>query len=90
MLWVEYAGRHASRQATVAAHIVTRGRYARTFWWAAVLPVGVAVVLGAMAWALGGSTTAVLLLVLAGLLVQPALVAYESVFVRAGQDPPLS
>jgi hypothetical protein len=32
----------------------------------------------------------VVLLGLAGLVVQPALVAYESVFVRAGQDPPLS
>jgi hypothetical protein len=30
------------------------------------------------------------LLALAGFVVQPALVAYESVFVRAGQDPPLS
>jgi Fe-S-cluster-containing dehydrogenase component/formate-dependent nitrite reductase membrane component NrfD len=90
VLWVEYAGRHASRQATVAAHIVTRGRYARTFWWAAVLPVAIAVALGAVAWALTGSAPAPALLVVAGLLVQPALVAYESVFVRAGQDPPLS
>ncbi|MBI2244371.1 MAG: polysulfide reductase NrfD [Nocardioides sp.] len=86
MLGIEYAGRHASRQATVAAHIVTRGRYARLFWLGAVLPAAAAVVLGALTW--GGLPVG--LLVVAGIAVQPALVAYESAFVRAGQDPPLS
>jgi Ni/Fe-hydrogenase subunit HybB-like protein len=86
MLALEYAGRHASRQATVAAHIVTSGRYARLFWLGAVAPAAAAAVLGALTW--GGLS--VVLLALAGLVVQPALVAYESVFVRAGQDPPLS
>ena len=86
MLAVEYAGRHASRQAAVAAHIITRGRYSRTFWLGAVLPAVVAGVLGVLAW--GGTIPVVL--ALGGLLVQPALVAYESVFVRAGQDVPLS
>ncbi len=86
MLAVEYAGKHASRQATVAAHIITRGRYARLFWLGAVLPAAVAAVLGGLTW-VGASAV---LLALGGLLVQPALVAYESVFVRAGQDPPLS
>ena len=86
MLGIEYAGRHASRQATVAAHIVTRGRYARLFWLGAVLPAAAAVLLGALTW--GGLPVG--LLVVAGLAVQPALIAYESAFVRAGQDPPLS
>ncbi|MGH3363825.1 MAG: 4Fe-4S dicluster domain-containing protein [Nocardioidaceae bacterium] len=86
MLAVEYSGTHASRQATVAAHIITRGRYARLFWLGAVLPAAVAAVLGGLTW-VGASAV---LLALGGLLVQPALVAYESVFVRAGQDPPLS
>lgn len=86
MLAVEYAGKHASRQGAVAAHIITSGRYAKTFWLLGVLPAAVAAVLGGLAW--GGA--AVVLLALAGLLVQPALVAYESVFVRAGQDVPLS
>jgi hypothetical protein len=40
----------------------------------------------AFAWD-GGAVAA---LVLAGLLAQPALLAYESAFVRAGQDVPLS
>ena len=86
MLGIEYAGTHASRQATVAAHIITSGRYSRLFWLGAVLPAAAAVVLGGITWV----GLPVALLALAGLTVQPALVAYESVFVRAGQDPPLS
>ncbi len=86
MIAVEQTGKHASRQASVAAHIMTGGRYAKTFWLLGVLPASVAAVLGGLAW--GGAD--VVLLAVAGLLVQPALVAYESVFVRAGQDVPLS
>jgi Fe-S-cluster-containing dehydrogenase component/formate-dependent nitrite reductase membrane component NrfD len=86
ILLLEYGGRHPTRQATVAAHMITRGRYARTFWWGAVAPAGAASVLAAAGWT-GAATGAV---VLAGIVVQPALVAYESVFVRAGQDVPLS
>ncbi len=86
LLAVEYGGHHVSRQAAVAARIVTGGRYSRLFWWGAVAPAAVAVALGTVAWI--GTNEA--LLALAGLLVQPALLAYESVFVRAGQDVPLS
>jgi hypothetical protein len=70
----------------VAAHIIVRGRYARTFWFGSVLlslvvlAGGVAIALGASAW-LGVAT---------GLLVQLPLLAYESVFVKAAQDVPLS
>ncbi len=91
MLALEYAGSHASQQAAVAARIVTSGRYARTFWLGGVLPVGAAVVLGALAWGGDGwGGGGIALLAVAGAIVQPALLAYESVFVRAGQDPPLS
>jgi formate-dependent nitrite reductase membrane component NrfD/Na+-translocating ferredoxin:NAD+ oxidoreductase RNF subunit RnfB len=86
VLAVEYTGTHASRQAAVAARIVTRGRYARTFWLGAVLPAAAGLVLGVLTWV--GATPALLLV--AGLVVQPALLAYESVYVRAGQDVPLS
>jgi predicted membrane protein len=86
MLGLEYAGTHASRQASVAAHIVARGRYSSLFWFGAVLPVAIAMVLGALTWA--GMDA--LPLAIAGIVVQPALLAYESVFIRAGQDPPLS
>jgi formate-dependent nitrite reductase membrane component NrfD len=86
LLAVEYGGTHRSHQATVAARIVSQGRYARLFWLGAVVPTAVAVLLGALTW--GGAS--VVLLALAGVIVQPALLAYESAFVRAGQDPPLS
>lgn len=86
MVLLEYSGRHASRQAAVAAHTITHGRYARLFWLGAVAPAAAALVLAGATW--GGAPVG--LLVIAGLVVQPALLAYESVFVRAGQDPPLS
>ena len=86
LLALEYGGTHRSQQATVAARIVTHGRYARLFWLGAVAPAAVAALVGALTW--GGAS--VVLLALAGVIVQPALIAYESVFVRAGQDPPLS
>ncbi|HEX6935413.1 MAG TPA: 4Fe-4S dicluster domain-containing protein [Actinomycetes bacterium] len=86
MLALEFGGRHASRNAAAAAHMVTHGRYARTFWLLAVGVAAVAAAVGAASWT--GEVLAAA--VVAGLLVQVALVAYESVFVRAGQDVPLS
>ncbi|TDC51672.1 4Fe-4S dicluster domain-containing protein [Actinomadura sp. KC345] len=80
-LALEYGGHHAGRGAALAARSVVRGRYAAVFWFGAVLPVVAAVPLPFLGSA-GG--------VLAGLLVQAALLAYEAVYVRAGQDVPLS
>jgi Fe-S-cluster-containing dehydrogenase component/formate-dependent nitrite reductase membrane component NrfD len=80
-LGLEYGTGHASRGTAIAARRVTRGRYARTFWFGGVLPVVVAIPLVFLGPAAG---------VVCGLVVQAALVAYESVFVRAGQDVPLS
>ena len=86
VLAVEYGGKHATRHAAAAARLVTHGRYARLFWTAAVglgvLAAGAAV----LSWN-GGLLVAA---AVAGLLVQVVLLAYESVFVRAGQDVPLS
>lgn len=90
ILLIEYAGKHASRQAATAAHVITSGRYAKTFWMGSVVPTVLAAIAGAAAWAMGADTTSTVLVALAGLVVQPALLAYESVFVRAGQDMPLS
>ena len=86
MLLVELGGRHSTRNAEVAAHIITHGRYARSFWYGAivlslvVLAAGLAVALGAPVW-VG---------VASGLVVQVPLLVYESVFVKAAQDVPLS
>ena len=86
MLLVEYGGRHASKQATLAAHMITHGRYAAAFWLGGVV---LAVVAAALA-VTGTAARVLALIVVAGVAVQVALLAYESVFVRAGQDPPLS
>ena len=86
MLLAEYGGKHPSKQAAAAAHMITHGRYARLFWFGAVLIAAVAVALAVPGW--GGD--AAVLVAVAGIAVQVALLCYESVFVRAGQDVPLS
>ncbi|MPZ67654.1 MAG: 4Fe-4S dicluster domain-containing protein [Pseudonocardiaceae bacterium] len=86
MLLLEFGGRHATAQAAAAAHMVVRGRYAPLFWTGGVALAAVAAALAAPGWN-GAAAVPVLL---SGLAVQVALLAYESVFVRAGQDVPLS
>ena len=83
---VEFGGKHATRNAQIAAHAITRGRYARVFWLGSVLlsAVGGALALAGLLGSIG------LLGALAGLIVQPALILHERVFVMAAQDPPLS
>ena len=86
LLTLEHVGHHPSRQAAVAARIMIMGPYAREFWLGAVaVPI---VVLGLGSGALPGALVAVG--AVAGALVQPGLLAYETAFVRAGQDVPLS
>jgi formate-dependent nitrite reductase membrane component NrfD len=86
MLLLEYLGRHASKAAAAAAHMVTHGRYARLFWGGAVALSAAAAVLALTGW--NGAPGP--LVALAALAVQASLLVYESVFVRAGQDIPLS
>jgi len=86
VLALEYGGRHATAHAAAAAHMVTHGRYAQLFWAGAIGVALLAGVVGSFGWSGELLVTAIA----AGLLVQFALVAYESVFVRAGQDVPLS
>jgi Fe-S-cluster-containing dehydrogenase component/formate-dependent nitrite reductase membrane component NrfD len=83
---VEFGGKHSTRNAEVAAHAITSGRYSRKFWFGSVLLSLVGGAL-ALATALGAP---VVLAVVAGVLVQPALLIHEEVFVKAAQDPPLS
>jgi Flp pilus assembly protein TadB len=83
---LEYLGRHASKAAAAASHMVTRGRYARLFWTAGVALAVIAAAAAVPGWN-GG---AIALVAAAGLAAQVSLLAYESVFVRAGQDVPLS
>jgi Fe-S-cluster-containing dehydrogenase component/Ni/Fe-hydrogenase subunit HybB-like protein len=83
---VDLFGKHESRNAAVAARTITRGRYAPLFWGAAVTPVALAALVALASWN-GGAVAAV---ALGGLLSQAALLVYETVYVRAGQDVPLS
>ncbi|NMH97596.1 4Fe-4S dicluster domain-containing protein [Pseudonocardia acidicola] len=86
MLLLEFGGRHTSAHATAAAHLATHGPYARLFWSAGVGLAVVAAAVAAVSWSGAHPAAAVA----AGLAVQIALLCYESVFVRAGQDVPLS
>jgi Fe-S-cluster-containing dehydrogenase component/formate-dependent nitrite reductase membrane component NrfD len=86
MLLVELGGKHSTRNAEVAAHIIVRGRYARTFWFGSVL-VSLVVLAGGLALSLGAPAWVG---VVVGIVVQFPLLAYESVFVKAAQDVPLS
>jgi Fe-S-cluster-containing dehydrogenase component/formate-dependent nitrite reductase membrane component NrfD len=86
LLAAEYGGSYPTRQAEAAARMVTRGRYSKLFRWGAVGMgvLGAAVAAPALGgrrrwWAAAGGAVA-----------QLGLLAYESVFVRAGQDVPLS
>jgi Fe-S-cluster-containing dehydrogenase component/formate-dependent nitrite reductase membrane component NrfD len=82
----EYGGGHPTRNAEAAARMVTKGRYRRLFWAGAV---GLGAVAGALAApaAIGRRPR---LAAIGGLLGQAAILAYDSVYVRAGQDVPLS
>ena len=86
LLALEHVGQHPSRQAATAARLMILGPYAREFWLGAVAAPILAI--GLASFAIPGAIAAVG--ALAGVLVQPGLLAYETAFVRAGQDVPLS
>ncbi len=83
---LDLGGRHESRGAEVAASSILRGRYRPAFWWGAVAPTVAAIVVAGLAWNGDHGWT----VLVAGLVVQPALLVYETVYVRAAQDVPLS
>ena len=87
LLAVEYGHHRPTRNGAAAARMVVRGRYAKQFW---IVGVGVAAVAGVLGLGVAAGLAVTVLGVIAGLLVQVALLVYESVFVRAGQDVPLS
>ena len=83
---VEYGGRHETKQAAAAAEMATKGRYKKLFWAGAVGLGGLAAAMAVP----GMKGKKLRRAALGGLLGQASLLAYESVFVRAGQDVPLS
>ena len=83
---LDLGGHHHSRGAAVAARTIVRGRYRTLFWAGSVAPTAAALLVAVAAW----DVDAPWLLALAGVVVQPALLVHETVYVRAGQDVPLS
>ncbi|MGI8577737.1 MAG: 4Fe-4S dicluster domain-containing protein [Nocardioidaceae bacterium] len=84
---VELFGQHATKGAAHGARIVGRGRYAPIYW---SLTVGLGVVITAFA-AIGWDGDAGQRFVaFAGLLAQISVLSFEFIFVRAGQEVPLS
>ena len=83
----ELLGSHDTKGAAVAAGIILRRRYAPVYWTGTVV-LGVVVAALAGAFWLGDGSVA--LAVVAGLLAQVAVLSYETVYVRAGQEVPLS
>ncbi len=85
---VELTRPHRSRNAAQAAAILVRGRYARLYWVGCVGLSLVVVALGLVGWA-GGSSSQVSTAV-GGLVAQVAVLLFEALYVRAGQEVPLS
>ncbi len=83
---LEHGGRHPTKQAATASEMITKGRYRKLFWAGAVGLGGVAASLAVP----GIRGRKLRRAAVGGMLGQLSLLAYESVFVRAGQDVPLS
>jgi hypothetical protein len=67
--------------------MLTHGRYKRSFWGGAI---GLSVVTAILAFIGALNESLGLLAVLAGVIAQASLLIYESAYVKAGQDVPLS
>ena len=87
LLTVEYAGKHSTRNASVAAHMLTHGRYKGAFWGGAI---GLSVLTAIFAFVGAINEGLGLLAVIAGVIAQASLLIYESAYVKAGHDVPLS
>lgn len=78
-----------SRHVELAVEIMTRGKYAKQFWWGGVV-VGLVLPAVAMIGSLAGDIDSPALAAAGGILALVGLFAYEDSFVRAGQSVPLS
>jgi Fe-S-cluster-containing dehydrogenase component/formate-dependent nitrite reductase membrane component NrfD len=83
---LEHGSRHPSKQAAAASEMMTKGRYRKLFWAGALGLGGLAAGLAVP----GVRGRKLRRAALGGMLGQLSLLAYESAFVRAGQDVPLS
>jgi Fe-S-cluster-containing dehydrogenase component/formate-dependent nitrite reductase membrane component NrfD len=78
-----------SRHVELAVEIMTRGKYAKQFWWGGIL-VGLVLPAAAIIVSLAADIDSPTIAAVAGVLALIGLFAYEDSFVRAGQSVPLS
>lgn len=78
-----------SRHVEMAVEIMTRGKYAKQFWWGGVA-IGLLLPAAAVIVSLAADIDNPALAAAAGVLALVGLFAYEDSFVRAGQSVPLS
>ena len=78
---------HANLMVAQTTELITRGSYARRFWWLA-LGAGIAFPLALLG--VGAATNSAGLCMASGLLALAGLLAYEDIWVQAGQAVPLS
>ena len=88
LIAVELAS-HGSRHVELAVAAMTRGRYARQFWWGGVI-VGLVVPALLVIIALAADIAGPALPAAAAVAALAGMFAYEDAFVRAGQSVPLS
>jgi formate-dependent nitrite reductase membrane component NrfD len=88
LIGVELSSR-PSRNVELAVRAMTRGRYARRFWWGGV-GLGLVVPALAVAVSLAAGVGSPALAAAGGLCALAGMFAYEDAFVRAGQSVPLS
>ena len=82
---------HGSRSVELAVEAMTRGRWARQFWYGGVaLGLVVPAALAIAALVIGDGQAATALAAVGGLAALAGMFAYEDSFVRAGQSVPLS
>jgi formate-dependent nitrite reductase membrane component NrfD len=80
---------HGSRHVELAVDAMTRGTYARQFWWGGIA-LGLVVPAALVILALAADIEGPALPALAGVAALVGMFAYEDAFVRAGQSVPLS
>jgi formate-dependent nitrite reductase membrane component NrfD len=88
LITVEFSA-HGSRHVELAVEAMTKGTYARQFWWGGV-GLGLVAPAAAMIVVVATDMESPLLAAVAGVAALVGMFAYEDSFVRAGQSVPLS
>ncbi len=80
---------HGSRHVELAIEVMTKGRYAKQFWWGGIV-VGLIVPAALVILTLVAGSDSPIIPAIAAVSAMVGMFAYEDAFVRAGQSVPLS